>query len=90
VEKILNRDIDCQASGILLSGCRDNQFAYDSPTNGVFTAELLKVWNNGNFKGSHKKFCQAIAAGLPKRQQPGYLPFGAKNTKFSRQPPFKP
>lgn len=90
LETVIGKDITCSASGILLSGCRDNQFSYDTPSNGAFTAQLLKVWNNGQFKGSHKKFLQAISSGLPKRQRPCYLTFGAKNIKFSRQNPFQP
>lgn len=90
IEKPLHRDIHCAASGILLAGCRDSQLSYDTPANGAFTAQLLKVWNDGNFRGSHRKFCQAISAGLPKRQQPCYLSFGVRNYRFSRQHPFRP
>ncbi len=89
VEQILNRDFDCLASGILLSGCRDNQVSYDAPKNGLFTATLLKVWNAGKFNGTYKQFLTAIALSIPNKQQtPCYLTFGKKNLKFSKQKPF--
>lgn len=80
--------LNIKASGILISGCRDNQYSYDGRINGLFTEKLLKVWNNGNFKGSYKTFRDSIAKLLPKKQNPNYLPFGTKNLKFSRQKPF--
>ena len=79
---------NCQAFGILISGCQDKQVAYDGVKNGLFTSKLLEVWDNGNFKGTYKQFRDAIAKKLPKRQSPNYFIFGAKSLKFSRQKPF--
>lgn len=89
VEDIVSRNIDCMASGILLSGCRENQVAYDSPKHGLFTDTLLKVWNEGKFQGTYKQFHTAIARHIPnKKQSPCYLTFGKRNMKFVRQKPF--
>ncbi len=40
------------ASLILISGCQDNQTSMDGDHNGAFTEQVLKVWNQGAFKGS--------------------------------------
>ena len=88
IEQIISKDIDCVASGILLSGCRDSQVSYDTNQNGLFTSALLQVWNDGKFVGSYSKFLKDIAAKLVKVQSPNYFTFGAKNMKFYRQKPF--
>ncbi|MEB3191155.1 MAG: caspase family protein [Snowella sp.] len=88
IEEVISRDIDCKASGILLSGCRDNQVSLDTGSNGLFTAKLLEVWNDGKFAGSYSKFLKAIAAKLPKSQNPNYYTFGKRSMKFLRQNPF--
>ena len=77
-----------KASGVLISGCQDHQYSYDGAVNGLFTEKLLKVWNDGNFKGTYKQFTTAITKLLPRQQRPNYLSFGAKNLKFVRQKPF--
>jgi hypothetical protein len=89
VENIINKSLNCLASGILLSGCRDSQVFYDGPKNGLFTATLLKIWNEGKFEGTYKQFHQGISANIGnKNQSPCYFTFGKKNLKFSRQKPF--
>jgi hypothetical protein len=37
-------------SVILLSGCQDNQYSQDDEFNGLFTSNLLEVWNNSYLK----------------------------------------
>jgi len=80
---------ECPASGILLSGCRDNQLAMDGKFNGLFTSKLLEVWNDGKFIGAYRQFRDAIADKMPKKQSPNYFTFGKASTKFYRQTPFK-
>jgi hypothetical protein len=36
---------------ILLSGCMNDQLSLDGANNGLFTANLKKVWHNGAFDG---------------------------------------
>lgn len=79
----------CQACGILLSGCRDNQVAMDGDRNGLFSQKLLEVWNGGKFVGAYRQFRDAIAKKLPKRQSPNYFTFGKSSTNFYKQSPFK-
>ena len=75
------------ASVLLISGCQDNQLSMDGSKNGLFTQQLLSVWNDGKFRGSHRRFHRAIGAKMPPTQSPNYNPVGAHNGKFERQRP---
>lgn len=79
-----------KASGILIASSQDNQLSWENTANknGDFTTALLKVWDDGRFIGSYKQFRNAIARKSARGQSPNYFPFGARNTKFSRQKPF--
>lgn len=79
-----------KASGILIASSQDNQLSWEDTANrsGEFTSALLKVWDDGNFIGSYKQFRNAIARKSARGQSPNYFPFGARNTRFSRQKPF--
>jgi hypothetical protein len=82
---LYDTDPPCKASGILISGCQDHQVSLDGNHHGVFTAQFLKVWNQGQFLGTYKQLHQAIARGLPKAQNPNYMTFGEPDRKFTRQ-----
>jgi hypothetical protein len=73
---------------ILISGCQDNQTSLDGDRNGAFTEQLLQVWNDGAFKGSHALFHAAIKARLPATQTPNFFVLGPAG-RFVRQAPFK-
>jgi hypothetical protein len=77
-----------KASVLLVSGCMDNQLSSDGDFNGLFTAQLLKVWKNGAFKGDYKKFHKEIVKRMPPDQTPNYFWVGAANPKFVAQNPF--
>ncbi len=77
-----------KASVLLLSGCQDNQLSADGDFNGLFTSQLLRVWKNGAFKGSYKKFHQAIVRRMPPDQTPNYFRVGRIDPKFEAQRPF--
>lgn len=72
---------------ILISGCQDNQTSLDGEHNGAFTEQLLRVWNQGAFRGNYAKFHAAIKAGLPASQTPNLFTLGAV-ARFLRQEPF--
>jgi hypothetical protein len=72
---------------ILISGCQDNQFSMDGDHNGAFTEQLLRVWNNGAFKGSYASFHAHIRAGLPPSQSPNLFTLGPA-APFLKQAPF--
>ncbi|MDQ7787325.1 MAG: caspase family protein [Thermodesulfovibrionales bacterium] len=77
-----------KASVLLLSGCQDNQYSADGDFNGLFTANLLHVWNNGRFKRGYKAFHKAILKRMPPDQTPNYFTVGLSDTKFEAQIPF--
>ncbi|QJE00169.1 caspase family protein [Massilia forsythiae] len=79
---------EMEASVLLISGCQDNQLSSDGDVNGLFTANLLAVWGNGDFQGSYRAFHQAILARMPSTQTPNYYTTGRQDDGFEAQEPF--
>jgi len=77
-----------KASALLISGCQDNQLSADGTFNGLFTANLLQVWNDGEFTGSYRSFYKAIGRRMPPDQAPNYYRVGEYNLEFEKQSPF--
>jgi metacaspase-1 len=82
------RTIVVKASVLLISGCQDNQTSQDGDQNGLFTENLLAVWQDGAFTGSYKQFHQAILDKMPPQQTPNYFKVGVDNSDFEAQQPF--
>jgi hypothetical protein len=78
-----------EPSVILISGCQDNQFSMDGNQNGAFTEQVMRVWNNGSFKGSHASLHARVRAGLPPTQSPNLFTLGPA-AAFVRERPFTP
>ena len=57
---------DVKASIRLLAACKDKQEANSGPMNGYFTAAVLGVWNDGEFKGTYDDFFDAVTESLDK------------------------
>lgn len=76
------------ASVILTSGCQDNQTSLDGDKNGLFTQSLLKVWDQGKFRGGYRTFRKKIAKEMPPWQSPNFFVVGKADTKFASQHPF--
>jgi metacaspase-1 len=79
--------VDVGATVLLISGCQDNQLSLDGSRNGLFTQQLLGVWNDGKYKGSYRRFWKAIGKKMPPTQTPNFYPVGAANRAFDRQTP---
>jgi hypothetical protein len=77
-----------KATVALISGCQDNQVSLDGDRNGLFTENLRKVWNNGKFRGSYRRFADTIVARMPASQTPRWSVVGSPNPAFLRQTPF--
>jgi len=77
-----------KASVLLISGCQDNQLSADGDFNGLFTAQLLQVWNNGTFKSDYREFHASIVRRMPPDQTPNYFRAGQNDPKFEAQRPF--
>ena len=78
---------EVEASVILISGCQDNQFSMDGDRNGLFTEQVLAVWDDGKWTGSHPKFHKAVGAKMPPTQSPNSSPVGAPDAPFEKQTP---
>lgn len=78
---------DIGASVLLISGCQDNQLSLDGDRNGLFTQQVLAVWGDGKWVGSHPTFHKSVAAKMPPTQSPNYNPVGAQNGPFEQQTP---
>jgi metacaspase-1 len=76
-----------KAAVILISGCQDNQTSMDGERNGAFTEQLLKVWDNGMYRGNYARFHAAIKSELPASQSPNLFSLGPA-AKFAREQPF--
>ena len=72
---------------VLISGCQDNQTSMDGDHNGAFTEQVLKVWNNGAFKGGYAGFHARVRSLLPPSQSPNLFTLG-KASAFLKQTPF--
>jgi hypothetical protein len=72
----------------LISGCQDNQLSLDGTFNGLFTANLLRVWNDGRFSGDYARFHRAILDRMPATQSPNHFVIGAASPAFDAEQPF--
>lgn len=79
---------DINSSVILISACQDNQTAMAGYNNSVFTYNLIKVWNNGQFEGDYRNFHSKIVRLHPQTQTPNYVVLGARNYEYEAQKPF--
>jgi hypothetical protein len=77
-----------RATGLLISGCQDNQESSDGDRNGLFTQTLLAAWKNGKFNGDYRGFHKTIVKFMPATQTPNYFTIGPANHVFEKQKPF--
>lgn len=77
-----------KATVLLISGCQDNQLSSDGAFNGLFTSNLLRVWNSGKFRGDYPTFHKRIVRRMPPLQSPNYSVVGCTNPEFEHSTPF--
>jgi metacaspase-1 len=77
-----------RAAILLFSGCQENQLSADGDFNGLFTAQLLRVWREGTFAGDYPKFYKEIRKRMPPDQTPNYFRTGQVDRQFEAQTPF--
>lgn len=71
----------------VLAGTKESQFAMETTSgNGVFTAALLSVWDDGKFQGSYQQLINAIQEKMPTTQSPQLYAYGPRSTDGSLQP----
>ena len=89
LKDVSKREKEPKASVLLISGCQDNELSQDGTYNGFFTSNLLDVWNNGSFEGSHEKFHKLIRNKMMGHNQiPNYFKTGKQNLPFEHGKPF--
>lgn len=81
-------DVDLKCTVRLISGCQDNQVSSDGTFNGLFTAKLLQVWNNGSFQGNYSVFHNEILRRMPPDQSTNHYVIGVPNQAYDAQTPF--
>jgi hypothetical protein len=79
---------DVQATIALISGCADNQTSLDGRINGLFTENLLAVYDEGRFTGSLHALRDVVAARMPATQTPNYYVVGKRNSRSLRRQAF--
>jgi metacaspase-1 len=77
-----------EASVLLISGCQDDQLSRDGDDNGLFTGKLIATWNSGGFKGSYRKFYEAIRAVMPSNQKPNFDKTGKADPTLEAERPW--
>lgn len=78
-----------KATVILLSGCQDNQTSLDGDKNGLFTENLLKVYNKGKFNGNYAELRKSLLKLMPANQTPNFSLIGKRNIAFETSRPFE-
>ncbi|MFG2294261.1 caspase family protein [Streptomyces sp. NPDC048603] len=73
-------------NAVLIGACQDNQLASDGQVNGLFTEQLLKVWQKGAFRGDYRAFHRDIQKRMPAIQSPNLYTTGRPT--FLEQKPF--
>ncbi len=83
------KEKEVKATVLLISGCQDNELSADGAYNGLFTSNLKRVWANGKFIGSHRKFHKQILNNMMNSDQhPKYFKEGKSNYAFEKIRPF--
>ena len=72
---------------LVLSGAHENQIAFDEERNGVFTRQVLALWNGGVFRGNYSTFHKRLLTKMPPSQSPSLYTRG-KADHFLKQRPF--
>ncbi|MEV7615094.1 caspase family protein [Streptomyces sp. NPDC089799] len=73
-------------NAVLIGACQDNQLASDGQVNGLFTEQLLKVWQKGAFRGDYRTFHRDIQKRMPAIQSPNLYTTGQPT--FLEEKPF--
>jgi hypothetical protein len=79
-----------RASGLLISGCQDNQLSQESGGHGVFTTAVERTWAGSSFAGDYTAFHQAVRSRMGPTQQPELSLFGQDPHQIAGRTPFNP
>ena len=76
-----------KAAVVSLGAARDDEYALDIGTNGLFTHTLNQIWTAGGFR-DYGEFIQRISTRIAGRQTPQLDRFGPGSDQFVLQSPF--
>lgn len=88
-KNLSNTEDNIKASALLISGCQDDQFSRDGEANGLFTSQLLYVWDHGNCDKNYRQFYDEICGLMPEEQTPNFYLTGKIDPKFEKQQVFE-
>lgn len=77
-----------KAKVMQIGACQDSQTSADGLKNGLFTANLLAVYNSGKYSGSYASFIARIRSRMPAYQVPRLFYPGVRDASFEAQIPF--
>lgn len=80
-----------KAEVIHLSAAEDGRTAPDTNNGGVFTSALIKIFNNGKFKGGYQSFFKRLKDECKssfRKISPGYAELGPVTNSFREETPF--
>ena len=77
-----------RATGLLLSGCADNQLSQEVGGAGVFTTALNRVWASGSFTGDYARLIALVVSQMGPTQTPQLSPFGLNPQALVAKTPF--
>ena len=84
-----NTKYKVSAPTLMISGCTSDELSQDGIYNGYFTSSLKRVWDNGKFDGSYKKFHKLLYnMMMTSDQHPQYITTGKEDKNFHNQKPF--
>jgi metacaspase-1 len=76
------------ASVLVITSCRNDQYADGAGLPGHFAAVLERTWSGGAFAGAYSQFHAALCSAMPDYQKPDYYRVGPPNEAFESQRPF--
>jgi len=76
------------ASVLVITSCRNEQYADGAGLPGHFAAVLERTWSGGAFAGAYSQFHAALCGAMPDYQKPDYYRVGPPNDAFETQRPF--
>lgn len=76
------------ASVLVITSCRNDQYADGAGLPGHFAAVLERTWSGGAFAGAYSQFHEALSRAMPDYQKPDYYRVGPPSAAFEAQHPF--
>lgn len=85
----MNKDKEIEASCLLMAASEEKNITVGNETHGLFTENLLNVWESGQFIESYETLFTEISMFSPNRYIPVIQPFGNIDIPIMAQSPFK-